>query len=316
MEFKRMIEELEPLFLKKSKEIAKIEFVEEKTKITDSKIQGIPYLPKGNKIPISNQNPHPFHKNDVLIKEQLTFLAQINFEDLPKLEGFPTKGILQFWHLNDGNFGIDEIYVRCDKTKELVLKRLHTRQNNFKVIYYPTIEEHYSEEEFLEMYKPARNEVEDNFRKNYNLPLENPYFLFADKNFKMKFTKGKSYEDVILLAYDVFQNSKELVKKIRVGIGEYFEIKYKADIEEYFETKYEDYDTYGHNDKSMINGIPCFTQDEPRTKEEQEKYNTLLFQLNSDYIKIGDCGIMNFFINDKKLKEKDFSDIFFTWDCT
>jgi uncharacterized protein YwqG len=29
----------------------------------------------------------------------------------------------------------------------------------------------------------------------------------------------------------------------------------------------------------------------------------------------GDMGVANFFINSEKLKQKDFSDILYTWDC-
>ena len=32
-------------------------------------------------------------------------------------------------------------------------------------------------------------------------------------------------------------------------------------------------------------------------------------------IMIGDCGVMNFFINREKLRNKDFSDVFYNWDC-
>lgn len=76
-----------------------------------------------------------------------------------------------------------------------------------------------------------------------------------------------------------------------------------------------------------------FTQDDPRCviDEESEKvsesnsfenmkrYNTTLFQLDSntnyDYIMWGDSGIGQFFINDEKLKNLDFSDIWYNWDC-
>lgn len=47
----------------------------------------------------------------------------------------------------------------------------------------------------------------------------------------------------------------------------------------------------------------------------------LLFQLDSDYhdsedrVLWGDCGIGNFFINREKLKNCDFSDVIYNWDC-
>lgn len=68
----------------------------------------------------------------------------------------------------------------------------------------------------------------------------------------------------------------------------------------------------GAGDKLL--GYPFFTQTDPR--EENSPYNTLLFQLDtSDFVMWGDSGIANFFINEKKLKNKDFSDILYNWDC-
>ena len=59
-------------------------------------------------------------------------------------------------------------------------------------------------------------------------------------------------------------------------------------------------------------GYPFFTQSDPR----HNNYNTLLLQLDScKDIMWGDCGVGNFFIDENKLKELDFSDVFFTWDC-
>lgn len=55
-------------------------------------------------------------------------MAQINFEEMPKLEFFPEKGILQFYILNSmaENHGQD-----YDD---------QTNQNNFRVLYHPEID--------------------------------------------------------------------------------------------------------------------------------------------------------------------------------
>ena len=69
-------------------------------------------------------------------------------------------------------------------------------------------------------------------------------------------------------------------------------------------------------------GYPFFTQDDPRTNVESiEKYDTLLFQLDSEYgndkpeIYIGDSGVINFFINSKDLENLNFDDVLYNWDC-
>ena len=79
-------------------------------KITDSKIEGIPYIPKGSKIPTNSEG------------KQFMFLAQINCADLKGLENFPKEGILQFWVLGDDLMGLD-----FDNS---------TNRNGFDVIYY------------------------------------------------------------------------------------------------------------------------------------------------------------------------------------
>lgn len=71
---------------------------------------------------------------------------------------------------------------------------------------------------------------------------------------------------------------------------------------------YEQLDTAGHH----LLGYPYFTQYDPR----DGLYETLLFQMDSDdHILWGDCGVGNFFIDLEKLRQRDFSDVFYTWDC-
>lgn len=55
-------------------------------------------------------------------------------------------------------------------------------------------------------------------------------------------------------------------------------------------------------------------------RSENSRYNTLLFQMQSIddeniYIMWGDCGLCQFFINDKDLSELNFDDVFFGYDC-
>ena len=104
-------------------------------KITDSKIEGIPYIPKGKKIPTNSK------------EQQFMFLAQINCEDLKGLEDFPQEGILQFWVLGSDHFGKD-----FDNP---------TNRDGFDVIYYEKIEDYYSEDEFKEMYNPYKFDLKN-----------------------------------------------------------------------------------------------------------------------------------------------------------
>lgn len=69
-------------------------------------------------------------------------------------------------------------------------------------------------------------------------------------------------------------------------------------------------DGFGHK---ML-GIPSFTQCDPRRSAAH--YDTLLFQMDSlGNIMWGDSGVANFFICSEALKNCDFSDILYNWDC-
>ena len=72
----------------------------------------------------------------------------------------------------------------------------------------------------------------------------------------------------------------------------------------------------------QIGGYPFFIQEDPRKENSKyEKYDFLLFQLDSergkdnDRVMWGDIGIGNFFINSENLKKFDFSDVLYNWDC-
>lgn len=83
---------------------------------------------------------------------------------------------------------------------------------------------------------------------------------------------------------------------------------------------WDEYSKYVDNEPNhQIGGYPYFTQDDPR--KENSKYDFLLFQLDSDgtdtgdSVLWGDAGTGNFFINSEKLKNLDFSDVLYNWDC-
>ena len=76
-----------------------------------SKIGGTPYLPAGIPFPINQEGV------------QLFFLAQVNFAEAPPLEGFPDKGILEFYIFDDGLFGLNLENPEA--------------QHNFRVLFFP-----------------------------------------------------------------------------------------------------------------------------------------------------------------------------------
>ena len=238
-------------------------------KITDSKIEGIPYIPKGKKIPTNSK------------EQQFMFLAQINCEDLKGLEDFPQEGILQFWVLGSDHFGKD-----FDNP---------TNRDGFEVIYYEKIEDYYSEDEFKEMYNP------------YKFDLKYMETLIASEPCKMKFSLEKQKES---FNYELLDNLfKEVLEEENLGFNE------KDKLYEEVEKLYDD-EFYEEIVGTKCNGFPYFTQWEPRDDKQMKEYDTSLFQIDSGKeVMIGDSGVMHFFINREKLKNKDFSDVFYHWDC-
>jgi len=238
-------------------------------KITDSKIEGIPYIPIGRKIPTNSKG------------QQFMFLAQINCEDLKGLEDCPQEGILQFWILGEDLLGLD-----FDD---------YTNRDGFDVIYYEKIEDYYSEDEFKEMYNP------------YKFDLKYMETLIASEPCKMKFSLEKQKES---FNYELLDNLfKEVLEEESLGFNE------KDKLYEEVEKLYDD-EFYEEIVGTKCNGFPYFTQWEPRDDEQMKEYDTSLFQIDSGKeVMIGDSGVMHFFINREKLKNKDFSDVFYHWDC-
>lgn len=257
-----------------TKAFAKITLTEDELKITDSKVMGLPYIPKGAEIPQTANG------------DKMMMIAQINCDDLQGLADFPQKGILQFFVLNDedGLLGLD-----FDN---------QTVQDSFRVIYHEKIEEFYDENELKNIYNP------------YN--FEESYITNNNESYKMNFELTSEKERFEDMFYDIFTTickEKEL----------------KQTQEDWLYRKLLNFMQYSENYYSQCDGFAFFTQEDPREyNEEYKKFDTMLFQLNSEFdentrnwkVCIGDAGVINFFINREKLKNKDFSEILYNWDCS
>ena len=257
-----------------TKTFAKITLTENELKITDSKVMGLPYVPKGAEIPQTANG------------DKMMMIAQINCDDLQGLADFPEKGILQFFVLNDedGLLGLD-----FDN---------QTVQDSFRVIYHEKIEEFYDENELKSIYNP------------YN--FEESYITNDNESYKMNFELTSEKERFEDMFYHIF-------RKICKEKG------LKQTQEDWLYRKLLNFMQYSENYYSQCDGFAFFTQDDPREyNEEYKKFDTVLFQLNSEFdentrnwkVCIGDAGVINFFINRKNLKKKDFSEILYNWDCS
>lgn len=90
--------------------------------------------------------------------------------------------------------------------------------------------------------------------------------------------------------------------------------KFEGDLEdELMEFAYDNFSYNGHK----VGGYAYFTQEDPRIYNEDLQNHLLLLQIDSDIeIMWGDCGVCNFFIHPDDLARKDFSRVYYNWDCS
>lgn len=157
-----------------------------------------------------------------------------------------------------------------------------TNQNGFRVIYYPEIDRTVTEEEIRSKF--TENDDEDD---GY-LPVETECGMSFEKS-ENRYIDYDAIED----DYDEDADEEEIANDVR----------------------------WSENAGHKVGGYPYFTQFDPRDEEQSEKYDFLLFQLDTDVengkerVMWGDMGIGNFFISSEKLKNLDFSDVLYNWDC-
>ena len=220
--------------------------------------------------------------------EQLALLAQINCADLPENNLYPKVGILQFWIGRDDLMGLEDDY---------------------KVVYFENIDNTITREEVLTKYKPLDPNNYDQYTP----------FDPTNAEFGLTFEKGIStitvtdyrFEDTVINAIHELYPDEE-VSKLYSDLG--------ADVHEYLYTSVKELN-------HAIGGYPNFTQYDPRgynsEEGEQSPYDIMLLQVESEWKKDndveiiwGDCGVGNFFISEENLKNRNFEDVLYNWDCS
>ena len=254
------------------------------TTVFDSKMGGVPYFPKNME--------YPKVREGEFAGRPLFFLAQLNFGKLPKLEGFPTEGILQFFAgcVDDDIYGMENWG--------------ETDQNRFRVIYHENVitdeGQLYSEDDMPDF---GDGEEFMPFTGEFLLNAEAPapvHLTIADYRADDAFVKA--FKEVFGANVDGMYGENGIYK-VDEPLG-------KA-IWEVAETG------------TRMGGFPFFTQSDVR--KEGSPFEILLFQSDSenggddeswdDEICWGDAGVANFFISAEDLKKRDFSKVLYNWDC-
>lgn len=163
-----------------------------------------------------------------------------------------------------------------------------TEQTNFKVIYYKEL---LPEDQLVTDFSHL-NEVEEEYlpvTKELSLlfTLEQEAVSVTDYAFENVF-KGLDFEEVVKV-----EENEEI-------------------------TLWDIYAETLTNEGHKIGGYAFFTQADPREDGPYKDYDTLLLQIDSEDeagIMWGDSGVGNFFIKKEDLKNGDFSNILYNWDC-
>lgn len=208
----------------------------------------------------------------------MKLLVQINFNQLPKLKDYPKSGLLQiFISVHDDLYGMN--YQHKAEQKDFRIKFI---EEPFLV-----------EEELLTDFSFVKipNDFYFPVRKEGAITGELACETISAGDFRFEKLVGKQ-------SWDLFESMSD------------DDDEADALMDEFYETQ----SGFGHK----LGGYPGFTQEDPRQYVDQD-YTVLLLQIDSDdevELLWGDCGIANFFIKPEDLKEKNFKNVIYNWDCS
>lgn len=231
------------------------------------------------------QKPYPTDPEG----EKMLLLAQINFDAAKVDAPLPQKGMLQFFIAKNDMFGLD--FDAQDQ------------QNTFRVIYHETIDQTITAEQVKDLGIPEG--LSDG--ESMDTPVEKEVVVSVTK------------KTVLYIGTECYEFGEVMRDVIRQVCGQDIEDWYDFLTAEESDTLYDELSVGGH----WMLGYPYFTQSDPRELvEEYQRYDTLLFQMDSDgedaygdYVLWGDSGVGNFFIAREDLEKCDFSRVLYNWDC-
>ncbi|MBQ8387873.1 MAG: DUF1963 domain-containing protein [Clostridia bacterium] len=212
--------------------------------------------------------------------KKMHLLAAIWCSEIHGIPDFPEKGVLRFYIADNDCYGLD-----FDNP---------TAQKDFRVLYDE------DEDKFDEC-------VADDPEISENFPVSAGLHVRLTPTMSSMLCMDYGFEDAVNAALR------------KAGIEEGLDGLSDEDSDLIYEKN-----SYGGH---RVGGYPCFEQADPREcDDELKKYDVLLLQIVSHaipdenghekyIIMFGDEGGCQFFIPREKLRNRDFSDILYNWDC-
>ena len=243
--------------------------------IFDSKVGGLPYWDPAKTYPTDSNGKKMF------------LLAQINFDREKAESPLPQSGMLQFFIGGEEMYGLDLDHP--------------TEQKDWRIVYHEKVDASVTAETVEAMGIPSNNGDDE----EVDSPVfRSCVFRLVKKETWLTPDNWERFDELTLeVAEDLFgETDAESADEV------FGEDQYAILEEEYF-----------YSENSHLLGHPYFTQADIR--ERGWRYDTLLFQLDSecceeqDIVMWGDSGVGNFFINVEDLKNLDFSNVVYNWDC-
>lgn len=214
--------------------------------------------------------------------EKLILLAQINLAQLPADGPLPREGMLQFFAGRGDSFGAD---WGGDTT------------SGFQVVWHRRLDPSLTAEQLAPLDLPTHADVD-------YWPVMTSAAVTLEKAVSWMGPADGRFDSLFAQVWEEMTGQPPEAEDFRDFLEE-------PDRDYLYDQLF----TCGHR----LLGYPCFTQFDPR--EADSPYDTLLLQLDSDwtdeetYIMWADGGVGNFFISREDLKNRDFSRVFYTWDC-
>lgn len=298
-----------------------IDVIQEDTTCLQSKFGGVFYLPQGEQIPVCPEG------------EQMQFLAQINFAEIPSLPGFPKEGIVQFFLDTDEERFYDK-NEDPESKRELYTVRYYPQpdaalQQNRTVLEYfahqPVTTVCMGDERIsLAEYEKRKQEKEASSMENQSTSTcaataPSPTFENADlpghvyidwKNGKMQFEMVSEvatfYVGADLVADMGYQHVWEKLTPALVKKAGYDIENWEDDTDDFCW----DFGNWG----CKIGGHPAFKSfDERIDYEPYQPYETLLFQYDFGTREEFEADTFSFFIRPEDLADCRFDDVLLIW---